>query len=105
MSGSGEANHGFRPSRGPALEPGLRAILSRARGARLQLSVCLPGVGDSLGLDIAGGSAAGDLLPVSPGEYPLDGEHLGGLQPRFNAWAEGGRQSRPARLGVLNTSR
>jgi hypothetical protein len=61
-------------------------------GSGSQLSVRLVGVGDGLGLDIAGGSPAGDLLPVSPGEHPLDGEHLGGLQPRSDAWAEGARQ-------------
>jgi hypothetical protein len=79
------------------------------------LSECLAGVGDSLGVDVAGRSPGGDFLPVSPGEYPLDREHLGGLQscldagPRAPASASSSssmyRVSRPARLGVVNTSR
>ena len=59
--------------------------MSRAAGSRLQLSECLAGVGDSLGVDVAGRSPVGDFLPVSPGEYPLDREHLGGLQSCLDA--------------------
>ena len=54
------------------------------------MSERLVGVGDSLGVDIAGRSPADDFLPVSPGEYPLDREHLGGL----------GERSAPALGGV-----
>jgi 2-polyprenyl-6-methoxyphenol hydroxylase-like FAD-dependent oxidoreductase len=50
------------------------------------------GVGDSLGVDIASRAPAGDFVPVSPAEYPLDREHLGGQQSRLDAWAEGARQ-------------
>jgi hypothetical protein len=54
------------------------------------LSEGLAGVGDGLGVDIAGRSPVGDLLPVGPGEHPLYSEHLGGLQPALDARAEGG---------------
>jgi hypothetical protein len=56
------------------------------------LNESLAGVGDSLGVDIAGRSPVGDFLPVSPGEYPLDREHLGGSQSCLDAGAEGARQ-------------
>src|SRR6476660_8219210 len=63
-----------------------------AASSRLQLSECLAGVGDSLGVDVAGRSPVGDFLPVSPGEYPLDREHLGGPQSCLDARAQGARQ-------------
>jgi hypothetical protein len=69
--------------------------------ALLQLSECLVGVGDSFGVDVASGSPVGDLLPVGPGEYPLDREHLGGLQSCLDARAEG--TSAAAAMSVTET--
>jgi len=57
-----------------------------------QQGECLVGVGDGLGVNVAGGSPVGDFLPVGPREYPLDREYLGGSQPGLDAQAEGTRQ-------------
>src|SRR2546429_5984106 len=68
-----------------------RNDLSAAEVALSQLSECLVGVRDGLGVDVAGGSPVGDFLPVGPGEYPLDREYLGGPQSCLDARAEGAR--------------
>ena len=47
---------------------------------------------DSLGVDVSGGSPAGDFMPAGPGEDPLDREYPGGPQSRLDAWAGGARQ-------------
>lgn len=64
------------------------------RGCRLspQLVECLVGVGYGLGMGVVGGSTVGDLLPVGPGEHPLDREYLGGSQACLDAFTEGVRQ-------------
>ena len=72
------AYHGPACHDGSGPQSSLRAFMASAAGSRLQLSECLLGVGDSLGVNIAGRSPIGDFLPVSPGEYPLDREYLGG---------------------------
>ncbi|MFF3897683.1 hypothetical protein ACFYY3_31910 [Streptomyces sp. NPDC001812] len=64
------------------------------RGRRLspQSAECLVGVGHGLGVNVVGGSTVGDLLPVGPGEHPLDRECLGGQQACLDAFTEGARQ-------------
>lgn len=54
------------------------ACFGRERRLSLQLVECLVGIGYGLGVDVVGAATVGDLLPVGPGEYPLDHEYLGG---------------------------
>jgi len=54
------------------------------------VSECKVSVGNRLGVDLTGRSPSREFLPVSPGEYPLDREYLGGPQPCLDARTQGG---------------
>ncbi len=56
-----------------------------------QQGECQVRIGDRLGADVARGLPVGDLLPVGPGQDPLDRQHLGGPQPGREARAERAR--------------